>query len=256
MEKEKPTGHITEAAPKQEENAANKPITIGCLVFEKVDQIDFTGPFEVLSRLPNVVIHVIGKTTQPVRDVNGLIITPEMAIADAPALDLLHVPGGLGEYDARKDEEILSFIRDQFNSGRYIFSVCTGALLCGAAGILSGMKATTYWATWDLLPYYGAIPVKQRVVQDKNLISCAGVTAGIDGALEVAAILCGTQVAERIQLQIEYAPEPRFHSGTPEQASAPVLEAFYEKYGNTKNYRENAAREYAARNGINTGDLH
>lgn len=228
----------------------NKPLIIGCLVFEKVDQIDFTGPFEVLSRMPNAVIHVIGKTTKPVRDVNGLIITPEMAIADAPELDLLHVPGGLGEQDARKDEEILAFIRKQFNAGRYVFTVCTGALLCGAAGILKGMKATTHWAAWELLPYYGAIPVKKRVVRDKNLISAAGVTAGIDGALEVAAILYGDQVAERIQLQIEYAPEPRFNSGTPEQASPQVLEAFYEKYGGNKISRESAAREYAANNDI------
>lgn len=233
---------------------SDKPLIIGCLVFEKVDQIDFTGPFEVLSRIPNAIVHVIGKTTRPVRDVNGLIITPEMTIANVPELDLLHVPGGLGEQEARKDEEILALIRNQFNAGRYVFSVCTGALLCGAAGILKGVKATTHWAAWELLPYYGAIPVKKRVVRDRNLISAAGVTAGIDGALEVAAMLCGDVVAERIQLQIEYAPEPRFNSGTPEQASAQVLQVFYEKYGGTKTSRERMAREYAANNDIHVQD--
>ena len=226
------------------------PLVIGCLVFERMDQIDFTGPFEVLSRLPKAVIHVIGKEAVPVRDVKGLIITPEISIKEAPALDLLHVSGGLGQQQFMDDSDILSFIRNQFDSGRYVFSVCTGALLCGAAGILRGRKATTHWAAWDLLQYYGAIPVKERVVVDGNLISAAGVTAGIDGALEVASILRGQKVAEQIQLEIEYAPEPRFNSGTLDTASSESIEAYYLNYGSNKTSREAKALEFASKNNI------
>jgi len=126
------------------------------------DQIDFTGPFEVLSRLPNSTVHVIAKTNAPIRDLKGLILTPEMTIAEAPPLDLLLVSGGLGQQALMKDQEILSLIKNQADSGRYVLSVCTGALLCGAAGILRGRRATTHWAAWDLLHYYGAIPTKAR----------------------------------------------------------------------------------------------
>src|ERR1700740_2388165 len=130
-------------------------LTIGCLVFPRMDQIDFTGPFEVLSRIPDSTIHILAKTTSPIRDVQGLILTPGIAIADAPVLDLLLVPGGYGQQDLMDDEEVLSLIRRQADSGRIVFSVCTGALLCGGAGILRGRQATTHWAARDLLRYYG-----------------------------------------------------------------------------------------------------
>jgi cyclohexyl-isocyanide hydratase len=229
---------------------SDKHLNIGCLIFENQDQIDFTGPFEVLSRIPNVTIHVISKTMSPVRDIKGLVLTPNMTIAQAPQLDLLHVSGGIGQQQLMGDKEILDLIRHQFNSGRYIFSVCTGALLCGASGILKGMKATTHWAAWDLLPYYGAIPVKQRVVIDKNLICAAGVTAGIDGALEVAMLLRGRAVAEAIQLEIEYAPEPRFNSGSPDTASEDVIKRFFDNYGQNKDSREQEAKHFAFKLGI------
>jgi cyclohexyl-isocyanide hydratase len=234
----------------QEDPLPLKHLTIGCFVFPRQDQIDFTGPFEVLSRIPNSTIHVIGKTKNPIRDVKGLILTPEMSIADAPPLDLLHVSGGLGQQALMEDEEILSFIRDQAESGRYLLSVCTGALLCGAAGVLRGRKATTHWAAWDLLRYYGAIPTKARVVADGNLISTAGVTAGPDGSLKIASILRGDLVAQEIQLDIEYAPNPPFHSGTPETAPPEVIQAFFAHYGNVKESREAEARRFAAKLGL------
>lgn len=225
--------------------------TIGCFIFPRQDQIDFTGPFEVLSRIPDSTVHIIAKTKAPVRDVKGLILTPEMTIAEAPPFDLLLVSGGLGQQALMDDDEILSLIRNQADSGRYVFSVCTGALLCGAAGILRGRRATTHWAAWNLLHYYGAIPTKSRVVVDGNYISTAGVTAGIDGALQVAAILRGNSVAEEIQLDIEYAPEPIFHSGTPETASPDTIDAFFTKYGHIKESREAEARRFAAKLGVN-----
>ncbi len=225
-------------------------LTVGCLVFPRQDQIDFTGPFEVLSRIPDSTVHVVSKDGNPVRDVKNLILTPEMKIADAPPLDLLLVSGGSGQQALMEDETVLSFIRNQARSERYVLSVCTGALLCGAAGILRGRRATTYWAAWDLLPYYGAIPVKSRVVVDRKLITTAGVTAGLDGALTVAAMLRGRHVAEGIQLEIEYAPDPPFHSGTPETAPPEVVEEFFAHYRKGKESREADARRFAHKLGI------
>jgi cyclohexyl-isocyanide hydratase len=234
----------------------NKPalqshhLAIGALVFPRLDQIDFTGSFEVLSRIPDSRIHVIAKTKSPVRDIQGLILTPEMSIAEAPELDVLLVPGGFGQQQLMNDEEVLSLIRNHFTAGRLVFSVCTGALLCGAAGILRGRQATTHWAAWNLLPYYGAIPVRSRVVVDGNLVTAAGVTAGLDAALVVASLLRGDATAEEIQLSIEYAPNPVFHSGTPETAPAEVLQAFNESYSAIASSREAEARRFAAILGV------
>ena len=227
-----------------------KHLTIGCLIFARMDQIDFTGPFEVLSRIPGASIHVIAKTRTPIRDVKGLILTPEMTIAEAPTLDVLVVPGGFGQQDLMKDDEVLSLIRDQADSGRLVFSICTGALLCGAAGILHGRQATTHWAAWDLLPYYGAIATKARVVVDGNLVSSGGVTAGLDGALVVASLLRGDSAAEQIQLSIQYAPDPVFHSGTPDTARNEVIRTFYESYEEVRTSREAEARRFAKKSDI------
>jgi cyclohexyl-isocyanide hydratase len=234
----------------------NKParqtnhLRIGGLIFPRLDQIDFTGPFEVLSRIPNSTIHVIASTGSPVRDVQGLILTPEMNIADVPDLDVLLVPGGFGQQDLMRDEEVLSLIRNHFAAGRLVFSVCTGALLCGAAGILRGRQATTHWAAWNLLPYYGANPVRSRVVVDGNLVTAGGVTAGLDGALVVASLLRGEAIAQEIQLSIQYAPDPVFHSGMPDTAPAEVLRAFNESYSGMAASREAEARRFAAFLGI------
>jgi cyclohexyl-isocyanide hydratase len=200
-------------------------LKLGGILFPRMDQTDFTAPFEVLSRLPNSTFHVIGKTTQPVTDIKGLVLVPQMAMADAPQLDLLLVPGGEGVNEVMEDAETLAFIREQAAGARMVFSVCTGALACGAAGLLKGRRATTHWASFHLLEMFGAIPVNERVVTDGNLICAAGVTAGIDGALRIAAMLRGDFAAQRIQLQIQYAPEPPFQSGTPETAPAEVVQA-------------------------------
>src|ERR1700729_911266 len=185
-------------------------LQIGSLLFEGIDQIDLTGPFEVLSRIPNSTYRIYGKTAGPIRDVRGLRLTPDATLADAPPLDVLHVPGGFGQEALMEDVEVLDWIRQQAAGACSILSVCTGALLCGAAGLLKGRRATTHWSSLHLLPFFGAIPVNERVVMDANYVFAAGVTAGIDAALRLAAELRGEEVAQAIQLDMVYAPEPPF----------------------------------------------
>jgi cyclohexyl-isocyanide hydratase len=225
-------------------------LQIGSLLFEGVDQIDLTGPFEVLSRIPNSTYGIYGKTAEPVRDLKGLRLTPDAALADAPRLDVLHVPGGFGQEALMEDAEVLGWIRRQASGARSIFSVCTGALLCGAAGLLRGRRATTHWASFHLLPFFGAIPVNQRVVVDGNWVFAAGVTAGIDGALRLAAELRGDEAAQAIQLYMAYAPEPPFNSGTPETAPAAILDHARQSVRGITARREETARRAAARLGI------
>jgi len=201
-----------------------KPITIDMLVFDGMDQIDFTGPFSVLVRLPNAQVKVVGLTTKPVRDHKGLVLTPEMALGDVGRPDVLVVPGGPGQEALMDHGALLDCIAEQAKE-RAIFSVCTGALLCGAAGVLRGRRATTHWSSFALLPHFSALPVRKRVVVDGDLITAAGVTAGIDGALHLASLLRGPQIAQQIQLDIQYAPEPPFNAGSPETAPPEVLEA-------------------------------
>jgi cyclohexyl-isocyanide hydratase len=225
-------------------------LQIGSLLFEGLDQIDLTGPFEVLSRMPNSTYRVFAKTTEPVRDVRGLRITPDAVLADAPQLDLLHVPGGFGQEALMDDEEVLGWVRRQAAGARCVFSVCTGALICGAAGLLKGRRATTHWAAFHLLPFFGAIPVNERVVVDGNMIFAAGVTAGIDGALRVAAELRGDEAAQAIQLYMQYAPEPPFRCGTPETAPPAILEGARRAVHAITEQRGVTARRVAARLGI------
>lgn len=225
-------------------------LQIGSLLFEGVDQIDLTGPFEVLSRIPNSTYRIFGKSTAPVRDLRGLRLTADAALAEAPQLDLLHVPGGFGQEALMDDEDVLAWIRQQAAGARLLLSVCTGALVCGAAGLLKGRRATTHWASMHLLPFFGATAVNERVVVDGNIVFAAGVTAGIDGALRVAAELRGAEVAQSIQLQIAYAPEPPFSSGTPETAPPAVLEGVRLSYRAITERRERTTRRIAERLGI------
>jgi cyclohexyl-isocyanide hydratase len=225
-------------------------LQIGSLVFEGIDQIDLTGPFEVLSRIPNSTYRIYGKTAAPVRDLKGLQLTPDAALADAPPLDVLHIPGGRGQEALMHDEEVLAWIRQQASGACSIFSVCTGALICGAAGLLKGRRATTHWASFHLLPYFGATPVNERVVIDGAWIFAAGVTAGIDGALRLAAELRGDEAAQAIQLYMAYAPEPPFNSGTPETAPAAIVEQSRHAVRGLTAQREETARRIASKLGI------
>jgi cyclohexyl-isocyanide hydratase len=223
---------------------------IGSLLFEGIDQIDLTGPFEVLSRIPNSTYRIYGKTAEPVRDLKGLRLTPDAALADAPWLDVLHVPGGFGQESLMEDEQVLTWLKRQAFGARSVFSVCTGALLCGAAGLLRGRRATTHWASFHLLPFFGAIPVNERVVVDGSWVFAAGVTAGIDGALRLAAELRGDDAARAIQLHMVYAPEPPFDSGTPETAPPAILENARRSVASITAQREATARRAAVKLGI------
>jgi cyclohexyl-isocyanide hydratase len=222
-----------------------RPLAVGCLIFEGMDQIDFTGPFEVLSRMPDATVQIIGKEAAPVHDVQELRLSPDMRIAEAGIFDVLVVPGGYGQQALMHDEEVLELIRGQAEAERLLFSVCTGALLCGAAGVLEGRQVTTHWSARHLMRYYGATAVEARVAVDGALISAAGVTAGLDAALVVVSLLRGDAAAEEIQLAIEYAPAPVFHSGTPESAPAEVLGRFQKKYEPIGKGREAEAIRYA-----------
>jgi cyclohexyl-isocyanide hydratase len=228
----------------------NVHLHIGSLLFEGIDQIDLTGPFEVLSRIPNTTYRIYGKTTAPVRDVKGLQLTPDATLADAPPLDVLHIPGGFGQEALMEDTEVLDWIRQQAACACSIFSVCTGALLCGAAGLLKGRRATTHWASFHLLSLFGAIPVNERVVVDGAWVFAAGVTAGIDGALRLAAELRGDAAAEAIQLHMVYAPEPPFNSGTPETAPATIVSEARKAVADITALREATARRIATRLGL------
>jgi cyclohexyl-isocyanide hydratase len=222
-----------------------RPLSVGCLIFERMDQIDFTGPFEVLSRMTDTTIQIIGKELSPIRDVQGLRLSPDVSIAEAGLFDVLLVPGGHGQQALMHDEEVLELIRKHVGNECLLFSVCTGALICGAAGVLVGRQVTTHWSVRHLMRYYGAVLVNARVVVDGNFISAAGVTAGLDAALVLVSLLRGDAAAQEIQLAIEYAPDPIFHSGTPESAPADVLESFQKKYEAIRAAREAEACHHA-----------
>jgi cyclohexyl-isocyanide hydratase len=225
-------------------------LLIGSLLFEGIDQIDLTGPFEVLSRIPNSTYRIYAKTPEPVHDVKGLRLAPDATLADAPPLDVLHVPGGFGQEALMEDAEVLAWIRQQAAGACSIFSVCTGALLCGAAGLLKGRRATTHWSAFHLLPFFGAIPVNERVVVDGAWVFAAGVTAGIDGALRLAAELRGDEAAQAIQLHMVYAPEPPFNAGTPETAPAAIFAQARRSVQAITAQREQTARRIAAKLGV------
>ena len=221
-------------------------LLIGSLLYEGVDQIDLTGPFEVFSRLPEAALRIYGVEAGPVRDRGGLRLLPDAMLEEAPPLDVLHVPGGSGQEALMEDARVLGWLRRQAAGAQCVFSVCTGALLLGAAGLLKGRRATTYWAVEHLLALYGAEAVDARVVRDGRFLFAAGVTAGIDGALRLAAELRGVEAAQRIQLEIAYAPEPPFQSGRPDQAPPAVLEATKAAMAERTARRTAAAERFAA----------
>ena len=201
------------------------PRRIGMLIFPRLTQLDMTGPYEVLARLPDTTVELVAKTLDPVTTDRGMQIMPTVTYDGCPPLDIVMVPGGPGQQDLMEDEAALAFLRKQAAQAQYVTSVCTGSLVLGAAGLLKGRRATSHWAAVDLLPLLGAIPVREQVVIDGNIVTGAGVTSGIDFALRLAAILDGEAVAREVQLQIEYEPEPPFDSGSPERASPQTLAA-------------------------------
>lgn len=202
----------------------NRPLQIGLLLFPDVTQLDLTGPWEVFARTPGVECHLIWKDLQPVRSDRGLSILPTTTFADCPPLDVICVPGGPGQIALMSDDVTLNFLRQQADQAKWVTSVCTGSLVLGAAGLLKGYRATSHWSSIDQLALLGAEPVSERVVRDRNRISGAGVTSGIDFALTLVAEIAGDAVAKSVQLQMEYDPEPPFTSGSPHTASPQEVE--------------------------------
>jgi len=204
--------------------------TTGFVVFPNLTQLDFTGPLQVLHRLPGATTHIVARTRDPVPSDCPLTIQPTVTFADCPPLDLLCVPGGFGVDQAMEDEETIAFVRRASARARYVTSVCTGAFILGAAGLLRGKRATTHWAYHHLLPRVGAIPVKERVVRDGNTFTGAGVTAGVDFAFTVMQEIAGPGVTQAVQLGIEYDPKPPFDGGSPARAPAEIKAAADQRY--------------------------
>ncbi|MGX1187353.1 cyclohexyl-isocyanide hydratase [Pseudomonas sp. F-14 TE3623] len=199
-------------------------LQIGFLLFPQLQQLDLTGPYDVLASLPDVKVHLIWKDLVPITASTGLVLKPTTTFDDCPPLDVICIPGGSGVGPLMEDDETLVFIKAQAANAKYVTSVCTGALVLGAAGLLKGKRATTHWAYHQLLEVLGAIPVNDRVVRDGNLLTGGGITAGIDFALTLAAELFDKDTAQLVQLQLEYAPAPPFASGSPETAPVSVLD--------------------------------
>jgi cyclohexyl-isocyanide hydratase len=199
-------------------------IRIAMLLFPDITQLDLTAPYEVLTRLPGAEVSLVWKSLEPVTSGTGLRLTPNATLSDTAPADVLFVPGGSGLVPLVRDAPVLEFVRRQAASARYVTAVCTGSLLLGAAGLLEGYRATTHWAYHELLERCGAIPVRERVVIDRNRVTAGGVTAGMDFALRLTAELCGEQLARGIQLGLEYDPAPPFDSGTPERATPELVQ--------------------------------
>ncbi len=203
---------------------------LGFVLFPDLTQLDFTGPLQVLHRMPGAETHLLAKTLAPVPSDCGLALMPTARFAEAPALDLLLVPGGFGVAAAISDPETLDFVRAAGSRAQYVTSVCTGAFLLGAAGLLQGRRATTHWAYTGLLPLVGATPAPGRCVRDGPVFTGGGVTAGIDFAFTILQELCGERVAEAIQLGLEYDPAPPTGTGHPSKAPAALTGAMEKRY--------------------------
>lgn len=195
----------------------------GMLVFPNLTQLDLTGPYEVLARLPGSETLLLWKDLQPVRSELGLTLLPTTSFAECPPLDLVLVPGGPGMNPLLEDHEVLDFLRRAAATARYVVGVCTGSLVLGAAGLLQGRRATCHWMWREALQAFGAEPVAARVVVDGKFVTGGGVTAGIDFALAVVDEIGGRAAAEAIQLMVEYDPRPPFEAGAPERAPPAVL---------------------------------
>lgn len=198
-------------------------LRIGFVLFPDLTQLDLTGPAEVLGRLSDAEVAFLWKTLDPVRSDSGLTLLPTMTFDACDGLDVICVPGGPGQLALMDDDETLGFLRRIALGCRFVTSVCTGSLVLGAAGLLKGYRATCHWGSLDQLTLLGAEPVAERVVQDRNRITGAGVTSGIDFALTLAAELAGDEAAQRIQLQLEYDPAPPYAAGSPRTAPAEVV---------------------------------
>jgi cyclohexyl-isocyanide hydratase len=207
-----------------------QPFRIVFILYPRLTQLDFTGPYEVLARVPDAEVIVASKDGGMLKSELGLTFTDLAKLSDIERADLIMIPGGPGQTEAMQDGAFMAEVKRLGGGAKYVTSVCTGSLILAAAGLLQGKHAGSHWAYRELLPMFGAIADDARVVRDGNAITGGGVTAGIDIALTIAAELAGEDVAKMIQLAIEYAPAPPFNSGRPEVAEAKTVAAVKELF--------------------------
>lgn len=196
---------------------------IGFLLYNHVTQLDLTGPAQFLARMSGAEILIVAKESGPVMTDAGFAVVPTHTFADCPELDMICVPGGGGQVAVMTDDATLGWLARHGQQAAFVTSVCSGSLLLGAAGLMKGYRAASHWAYRDMLTNFGAVPVSDRVVTDRNRITGGGVTAGIDFALTVIATIRSEAEAKAIQLAFEYAPQPPFDSGRPESAAAETI---------------------------------
>lgn len=224
-----------------------KPVSIAFLLYPNVTQLDLTGPAQILSRLGNQTINLVWKDKEPVPTDAGFSILPTATLADVPSADIICIPGGFGCIDMMEDEEVLSWIRAVAAEATWVTSVCTGSLILGAAGLLRGYRAASHWAWREHLALFGAEPVAERIVFDRNRATGGGVTAGIDFALALTAAIRGEAHARAVQLGLEYDPAPPFDSGSPEKAGERLVAAVRERSDRMAPDREARIRAVAER---------
>jgi putative intracellular protease/amidase len=201
------------------------PFRIVFILYPRLTQLDFTGPYEVLSRMPGAEVTLASKEGGTLETELGLAFAGMTKLADVERADLIMIPGGPGQTAAMLDPDFMGEVKRLGESARYVTSVCTGSLILAAAGLLAGKRAGCHWAYRDLLANFGVAPDPARVVRDGNAFTGGGVTAGIDIALTIAADIAGADIAKMIQLALEYAPAPPFNSGRPETAEPKTVEA-------------------------------
>jgi cyclohexyl-isocyanide hydratase len=227
--------------------SSQKKTRIGMLAFPNMTSLDILGPFEVLARAPDCTAQLVWKDRDPIRGDTGLRILPDIDFASAPQFDVIVVPGGPGQTDLMEDVEVLSFLQTQAAGAEWITSVCTGSLLLAAAGLMGGYRATCHWMSIDQLAQFGVQPVNERVVIDRNRITGAGVTSGLDFAFTVLATLRGDRAAKALQLMLEYDPAPPFDSGHPRVAAKELVDQVRESAAAMLEHRRTTSARVARR---------
>lgn len=197
---------------------------IAILIYDKLAALDAVGPYEVMRNVPGWQVRFVGKRAGEVRCEGGLGLLADAPLDEAGEPDLVLVPGGIGSRETMRDEEVLEWLRQVDRASSWTTSVCTGSLLLGAAGLLEGKRVTSNWLLLDEHSRFGADPVGGRWVQDGKIVTAAGVTAGIDMALHLVAVETSPEVAQAVQLGIEYDPDPPFDSGSPQKAAPEIVE--------------------------------
>lgn len=221
----------------------SQPFRIVFILYPRVTQLDFTGPYEVLTRMPGAEVVVASKDGGMLSSETGLTFANLRCLADIESCDMIMIPGGPGQTDAMMDAGFMAEVKRLGESATYVTAVCTGSLILAAAGLLTGKRAGSHWAYRDLLSAFGAIPDAARVVRDGDAITGGGVTAGIDIALSIVSDIAGEKAAQMVQLMIEYAPEPPFNAGRPETAAPEIVQAVIDRFAPFASARQKAIEQ-------------